>query len=379
MTIEKESQIKPFLKKIEDEDYKHLLDMSPRLVKWYQKNKRPLPWRVLWNQHSDPYHVWVSEVMLQQTIINVVIPKYHDFLEEFPSVHHLANAGEDDVKKAVRGLGYYRRFSMLHEGAKRVVGNSRGKKSIQWPTSFKAWKELPGVGDYTAAALSSITLDEAEAVVDGNVERVFCRLFDVRLPPNLPVLKKGFKKLGNFCIDRKYPGDFNQGIMELGQLICTPSDPSCDVCPVQKWCLARKNDSTVSAPAQKIKKDFVNLDLNLVIFQKQGKFGLLKRPKSAKFLKETNGFFTLLRQGKGFVPDGFQGTFKAHPKLKSLGAVSHSITNHRLKVQVSCGDHKQAPKGQKIEWLVASQVESRLIANLDRKAWKLFIKETMTP
>ena len=375
MTIENDSQVKRFLEKIEDECFDHLLEMSPALVKWYQKNKRPLPWRVLWKKSKDPYHIWVSEVMLQQTVISVVIPKYHEFLKEFPSIHELASGSEAEVKKAVRGLGYYRRFSFLHQGAKQLVARSEGSKSPVWPKDFKSWKELPGVGDYTAAAVSSIAFNEAEAVVDGNVERVFCRLFDIRLPPNLPALKRGFKKLGNFCIDRKYPGDFNQGIMELGQLVCTPSEPSCDICPVNTWCLARKNNSTGVSPSAKIKKESVNLDMNLIIFRKQGKIGLLKRPNSAKFLKDTEGFLTLVKRGKSYIPDGGKSPYQEYAKLKSLGVVSHSITNHRLKVKVSCGEPHQVPQGRQIEWLNSPQVEERLIANLDRKAWNLFLKK----
>ncbi|MFK7825322.1 MAG: A/G-specific adenine glycosylase [Oligoflexales bacterium] len=375
MTIQKESQIKNFLKNTENENFTHLLEMSPVLVKWYQANKRPLPWRMIWEQHRDPYHIWVSEVMLQQTIISVVIPKYHNFLEAFPSVYDLANSCDEEVKKAVRGLGYYRRFSMLHQGAKQVVANSKGSDSPVWPTDFKAWKELPGVGDYTAAAVSSIAFGEVQAVVDGNVERVFCRLFDIRLPPNLPLLKNSFKRLGNFCIDRKHPGDFNQAIMELGQSICTPSEPSCDICPVKRWCHASNNASTAVSPAPKIKKEFVKLDLNLVIFRKKGQIGLLKRPQSAKFLKGTDGFLTLLKHGETFIPDGFENPYKNALKLQNLGVVSHNITNHRLKVQVSSADHKKVPKGREVEWLKAPQVEARLLANLDRKAWNLFLKQ----
>lgn len=375
MTIEKESQISGFLKTIEDRTYKHLLDVSSALVRWYQTNKRPLPWRVLWSQHRDPYHVWLSEIMLQQTVISVVIPKYNQFLKSFPSVQALANGSEEEIRQAVRGLGYYRRFSMLHQGAKQIANSSSGKKKTAWPKDFAAWKELPGVGDYTAAAVSSIAFGEAEAVVDGNVERVFCRLFDIRLPPNLPALKKCFKKLGNFCIDPENPGDFNQGLMELGQIICTPNEPSCDICPVQQWCQAYHNASTAVAPAGKLKKEYVNVDLNLVIFQKKGRIGLLKRPKNAKFLKETDGFFTLMKHGDKFLVDGAAKPLTTSPKLTNIGMVSHSITNHRLKVHVSLGDAKHVPAGSHVLWLKTAQVEPRLIANLDRKAWKLFLKQ----
>ena len=375
MTVAQESQLEQFMHCNIDRGLEHLSSVSAALVRWYGKHARPLPWRVLWKQHRDPYHVWLSEVMLQQTLMSVVIPRYHDFLEAFPNVQALAAAAEEDLRAAVRGLGYYRRFNMLHQAAKQIVApRAKGARKANWPDSFTAWKALPGVGDYTAAAVSSITLGEPEAVVDGNVERVFCRLFDIRLPPNLPALKKVFKRLGNLCIDHDRPGDFNQALMELGQLVCTPSQPACDLCPVQGWCRARQHRSVDLAPAAKIKKDYVSLDLNLVIFHEKGQIGLLKRPGTAKFLKNTEGFFTLLRDGNSLAPDGAGHRFRRTPRLKKLGLISHSITNHRLKVHVALGDAQDLPAGQKLKWLTIDQVEPSLIANLDRKAWKVFLK-----
>ena len=155
---------------------------TKRLVSWYQENKRDLPWRLRWRKNQDPYEVWVSEIMLQQTVIKAVIPAYERFLKCFPDVHSLANANEDDVRLASRGLGYYRRFKLMHQGAKYLSLNPEKL----WPQTFAQWKEISGIGDYTAAAISSICFDDCSPVVDGNVERVFCRLFDIRLEPNLP-------------------------------------------------------------------------------------------------------------------------------------------------------------------------------------------------
>ena len=203
--------------------------LGSQLVSWYQQNNRDLPWRSLFKKTNDPYVVWISEIMLQQTVIGAVIPKYNSFMEQFPKIEDLANANEETLQKAVSGLGYYRRFRMMREAAQSVQQSGK-----DFPNSYKDALKLKGIGEYTASAISSICFDEAEAVVDGNVERVMCRLFDLRVAPNIPALKKIFKKTLNKIIDKKYPGDFNQGIMELGQLVCTPQNPKCSLCPAKK-------------------------------------------------------------------------------------------------------------------------------------------------
>ena len=153
------------------------------------KNKRSLPWREMFAQHASPYHVWVSEIMLQQTVIKAVIPKYLSFFERFPTVFDLAAAQEEDVRLACQGLGYYRRFKLMHNCAKKLCEN-KNEKNFVWPGSYKEWLSYPGIGTYTASAISSICLSEAQMVVDGNVERLMCRLHDIRLEPNLAPLKK---------------------------------------------------------------------------------------------------------------------------------------------------------------------------------------------
>ena len=159
------------------------------VISWYQKNKRSLPWREMFAQHASPYHVWVSEIMLQQTVIKAVIPKYLSFFERFPTVFDLAAAQEEDVRLACQGLGYYRRFKLMHNCAKKLCEN-KNEKNFAWPGSYKEWLSYPGIGTYTASAISGICLSEAQMVVDGNVERLMCRLHDIRLEPNLAPLKK---------------------------------------------------------------------------------------------------------------------------------------------------------------------------------------------
>lgn len=340
---------------------------TKRLVSWYQANRRDLPWRVRWQENKDPYEVWVSEIMLQQTVIKAVIPAYERFLAAFPSVQDLANAEEDEVRLASRGLGYYRRFKLMHKGAKDLAQNP---EQI-WPETFKGWKEISGVGDYTAAAISSICFDQASPVVDGNVERVFCRLFDIRLEPNLPKLKRKFFSIGEELISKRSPGDFNQALMELGQTICTKQNPSCTLCPVQKSCRAFDNNSQNLAPKAKAKVQYSDVHMSLYVTQKGSLFGLTQRPKDSKFLKETWGFPTAIKEGKTWQWDGSVGS-KWPLKSKAFATVKHSITSHKIKAEVF---HVKADKNLTFRWLKKEDVEENLLSNLDRKAWKAYLKE----
>ena len=340
------------------------------LLTWYQGVRRDLPWRVLWREHADPYHVWVSEIMLQQTVIKAVIPVYQRFLERFPDVAALAQASEEEIRQAVRGLGYYRRFRLMHAAARELI--QRGE---EWPQTFALWKELPGIGDYTAAAISSIAFDQPAAVVDGNVERVFCRLLDLREAPNEPRLKRAFKELANEFLDTRHPGDFNQALMELGQTVCTVSTPACTACPLTSGCLAAARGSQALAPAPKPQAQLVDVPLELVILQCGNKVGLYERPATARFLKGTWGFWTRLEQGGVYGRDGAAET--ALPAgitvPRPVGRVRHSITRHRISASVYTAELKSKSKGAPdIRWLAPADVEEHLVSNLDRKAWHLY-------
>ena len=342
-----------------------------RLVSWYQKNKRSLPWRQRWDQTQDPFVVWVSEIMLQQTVIKAVIPAYERFLGQYPDFRSLAAAEEEDVRLASRGLGYYRRFRMLHQAAQYLVDNPH----LEWPTTFTGWKALPGIGDYTAAAISSICFSQAVPVVDGNVERVFCRLLDIRLEPNLPKLKKLFFAFGKDLISKKHPGDYNQGIMELGQTVCTKQKPSCDICPVSKDCLSFSRNSQSLAPRPKQKMNFEDVHLKMFILRSQSKIGLVKRSQSSKFLKETWGFPTAIQSPSELNWDGaLPLKIPAESNSESIGSVKHSITKHKISAQIFA---LKSRVKRDIKWLDIEDVDQNLVSNLDRKAWRLFQKSEM--
>jgi A/G-specific adenine glycosylase len=210
------------------------MTISERLITWYQIHKRDLPWR----HTRDPYAIWLSEVILQQTRVNQGMAYYHRFLELFPSVFDLAAASEDEVLKAWQGLGYYSRARNLHGTAKRVAYEMAGV----FPTSSDGLKTLKGVGDYTAAAIASFSYDECTPVLDGNVQRVTSRLMAIEDPIDKPSTKNAMLDILREWIDPRHPALFNQAIMEFGALQCTPQKPNCDVCPLQASCLAYEKE-----------------------------------------------------------------------------------------------------------------------------------------
>ncbi len=196
-----------------------------RLLRWYRRHRRGLPWR----NTRDPYRIWVSEIMLQQTRVAAVLSHYQEFLRRFPSVRSLAAARPASVLAAWSGLGYYARARSLHAAAKEIVRKRRGR----FPHSAEELRALPGVGRYTAAAISSIAFARPEAVVDGNVARVLERLSGV------PASERELWRQAELLLSRHSPGDFNQAMMELGATLCLPATPRCDRCPVFAWCRTR--------------------------------------------------------------------------------------------------------------------------------------------
>lgn len=215
------------------------------LINWYLKNKRELPWR----NSTDPYHIWLSEIMLQQTRIGQGLPYYLKFIDTFPTVFDLAEASQETVLKLWQGLGYYSRARNLHETARHVAFHLHG----QFPTNYKELLFLKGVGDYTASAIASICYDEPTAVVDGNVYRVLARYFDIDTPINSAGGIMEFKELAMGLLDIGNPGIYNQAVMEFGALHCKPQRPLCETCPLSNACLALKNKRIGELPV-KLKK-----------------------------------------------------------------------------------------------------------------------------
>ena len=231
------------------------------LLAWFRCHARRLPWR----QNPSPYAVWVSEVMLQQTQVEAVIPFYQRFLHAFPTVERLARARAEQVLKLWSGLGYYRRARHLHAAAKAIVARFGGR----FPSDYQAARSLPGVGDYTARAVLSIAYALPYAVLDGNVARVVARLRTIEGHANQPGFRSAVTHELELLLSRRRPGDFNQALMELGQTVCLPRAPLCAECPLSRWCQARRLGRQESFPSPKPRRATERAHLAVAILRRE--------------------------------------------------------------------------------------------------------------
>ena len=269
-----------------------LASLRVKLHEWYNRNKRDLPWR----KTKDPYRIWLSEIILQQTRVNQGLPYYNKFITNYPDVSALANSPQEKVLKDWEGLGYYSRARNMHQSAKQLVGEFGG----EFPSTLSDIKRLKGVGDYTAAAIASFAFNLNAAVLDGNVFRVLSRLYGEKTPINSSQGKKVFQKLADNFIDPQDPATHNQAIMEFGSQFCVPKNPSCMECIFKESCIAYKNGEVFELPFKEKKKydrkRFLNYFLlecdNSVYIQKRAKGiwqGLYQFPllESEELIEET--------------------------------------------------------------------------------------------
>jgi len=240
------------------------------LIGWYEQTRRELPWRGT----RDPYRIWVSEVMLQQTQVKTVLPYYRRFLGRFPRLRDLAQADLEAVLKAWEGLGYYARARNLHRSARRLLQNGSGRI----PDSWEEFRILPGVGDYIAAAVLSIAFNRPHAVVDGNVKRVLARLLASDAPVDAVAFQRIFLAAADRLLDRHRPGDFNQAMMELGALVCTPRHPLCDRCPVRRYCSACGSQSVDRYPRRIGSRAVPEQRIAVGVVCKNGRLLITRRP-----------------------------------------------------------------------------------------------------
>lgn len=243
--------------------------ISDKIISWYKKNKRDLPWRHV----SDPYKIWLSEIILQQTQVIQGLNYYKKFTDAFPTVNDLANAPEDKVMRLWQGLGYYSRARNLHAAAKYIKAEHKGI----FPKTFESIKELKGVGDYTAAAVASFAFNLPHAVVDGNVYRVLSRLFNIETPINSTQGKKDFQVLANELLNKKQPALHNSAMMEFGALWCRPQNPKCEECPLQNQCLAFQNKTVHQLPIKTKKLNIRSRYLHYFIFNYKNNVYIQKR------------------------------------------------------------------------------------------------------
>ena len=245
------------------------MNFSSKLVSWYQNNKRDLPWR----NTVNPYYIWLSEIILQQTRVLQGTPYYLAFLKAFPTIEDLANASEDKVLKMWQGLGYYSRARNLHFTAKDIVNNFGG----EFPNDYKQVLKLKGVGVYTAAAITSFAFDMPYAVVDGNVIRVLSRVFGVSIPFDTSAGKKEFQQLAQELLIEKDAAIYNQAIMEFGAIQCKPKSPNCSRCPMQDFCIAYSANSVAELPVKSKKIKVKNRFLHYLMIEQEDNIFLGKR------------------------------------------------------------------------------------------------------
>ena len=246
-----------------------------QLLGWFRRYQRDLPWR----RTKDPYRIWLSEIMLQQTRVAAVIPYYERFLERFPDVHELATAPQEEVLRLWSGLGYYSRARNLQRAAQRIVSKHAGV----FPRTQEDALELPGIGHYTAAAILSIAYGAKHAVLDGNVARVLARIFAVQGDLRDAQRWRSLQQFADALLDRESPSDWNQAVMELGATLCTPQSPQCLLCPITQFCKARKLGLADSIPARRKKRATETLTLAVaVLLDPRGRTLLLQPPVQSR-------------------------------------------------------------------------------------------------
>jgi A/G-specific adenine glycosylase len=323
---------------------KDLTAFRRALLRWYDLHRRDLPWR----KTCDPYRIWLSEIMLQQTRVAAVLEHYRIFLERFPNVEALAAADEDAVLAAWSGLGYYRRARMLHECAKEIMQKHGGL----FPQGAKALQTLPGIGRYTAAAIASIAFDEPIAVVDGNVERVVQRL------AGRDFTKQRIWQQAQALLNPSRPGDFNQSMMELGATVCLPRDPQCPACPVRKLCATQRPSTKVerraSPPGGTLtppKSRQIKKEIWCALNQRDGRISLVQRPKDSPLMPGMWELPQLPRQKPASAP---WRTFR------------HSITITRYTAHV----RRSSAPATKGKWIPVANISRLPITGLTRKILK---------
>jgi A/G-specific adenine glycosylase len=314
-----------------------------RLAAWYGRLRRNLPWR----DTRDPYRIWVSEIMLQQTRAEAVIPYYLRFVGRFPTLKHLAEAAEDEVLAAWSGLGYYSRARNLHRAAKQAAAAGG------FPSDFEGIRGLPGVGPYTAAAVASIAFGLPHAALDGNVLRVIARVEDDAGEISSARTRERFRAAAQALLDPRRPGTFNEAMMELGATLCAPRAPACPRCPVRDECRAHARGTAAQLPVKLRKAAPVRVEAELALVRRNGRVLLWRRPADAARLA---GFWDLP------APDQLPGMRRAGV----AGAFRHAIVNQLFSYTVIAATVPRAPRGMR--WFRLDELGAIPLGAAARKA-----------
>lgn len=342
-----------------------VIELRGALLNWYDAHARDLPWR----RDTDPYRVWVSEVMLQQTRVETVIPYYERWLARFPDAAALAEASEDQVLQAWAGLGYYRRARALHSGA-RILRERHGGVL---PDDPDALRELPGVGSYTAGAIASIAFGRAEPAVDGNARRVLARLLD-RAAPSAGALRELAARL----VDAARPGEFNQALMELGATVCTPRAPRCGVCPVAAHCAARAAGTQEERPARKPRPAVPAFRFAAARVQDpDGRLLLVRRPEGGLLAGMWEFPQEPLADDESPIPAAARAASRVLGQETEVGAgaflgdVAHTFSHRKETyrvVEFRIGEERPAPAGR---WVAPGEIGTLAVPAAQRRIAEL--------
>ncbi len=320
-----------------------------RLLAWYRRSARDLPWR----RTRDPYAIWVSEVMLQQTQVATATPYYRHFLRRFPSVRRLASATREDVLASWSGLGYYRRARLLHAAAIAVVRDHGGRV----PDDPAAFARLPGVGRYTAGAVQSIAFGRPLPVLDGNVARVFSRWFALAESPRTPAGSRALWTVAESLVPMRAAGDWNQALMELGATVCLPRAPRCGACPVARSCRARRENRVAEFPPAAARRTSERVRRAVALVSRRGKWLVVRRAGALlEGLWEPPGVELANGDAAGARLAEALGGLGVKARLADTGLrVRHTITHRRIEVEIWAGEARAATRNSAAtRWLDAS-------------------------
>ena len=313
------------------------------LLRWYERNRRDLPWR----RDRDPYRIWISEIMLQQTRVAAVIPYYERFLARFPTVQALADAREQDLLAAWAGLGYYSRARNLGHAAKKIV------ETGGFPRDHAVLRSLKGIGDYTAAAIASIAFGGPHLAMDGNAIRVLSRLTNERGNVLIRPVRDRLSEAGGRWLDRKRPGDFNQALMDLGATVCLPKEPRCVGCPVGRFCAARAAGVEKELPLKIPHAKPIEVEKALLVVERGGRILAWQRDQESRRLA---GFWELPEYGE--IPGARLG--------RKLGTFRHTIVNTSYRYEVYRAALPSAPRG--FRWLTVDKLHEIALSTAAKKA-----------
>jgi A/G-specific adenine glycosylase len=340
--------------------------LADKLLEWYARNARKLPWR----GNPDPYAVWVSEIMLQQTRVEAVIPYFERWMKRFPSMRELAVSTEQDVLALWEGLGYYSRARNLHKAARFVIEEYDG----ELPRELSALQKLPGIGRYTAAAIASMAFGLDTVTLDGNIKRVFARVCNMEEPADTPAGEKRLWALVEENMPRGRAGDYNQALMDLGASVCLPKNPRCLLCPLMDLCQARARGVQESRPVQRPKKEIPHYTVTAAVIGREGRFLLAKRP--AKGLLGGMWEFPGGKVEAGeSLPEALRREIREELVAsievgKELGVYQHAYTHFRITLHAfSCtlnGEEPHPLEAEVIAWVAPADLGSYPMGKVDR-------------